>query len=325
MLTPMGSRGDAQRYAQLGFAGYLAKPVLRHDLQGVLSLTLDRQQSDSRPIVTRHAVRETRAGLDGRSARILVAEDNYTNQQVALGMLKVMGLSADAVANGREVLKILETIPYDLLLMDCQMPIMDGYETTRTIRDPQSGVKNHAIPIIAMTASAIEGERQKCIAAGMNDYIPKPITPAALAKMLEKWLPRQTAITGNKKSGKRATPVASDAAQPPVWDRDGLLSRLMGDNDLAEKVMNIFLDQTPGQILDIKNALETNDLKCVELLSHSIKGACANIGAERLQAVALQMETQARSGDATHVTSPVDTLQHEFNQLEKAVQKILQA
>ncbi len=325
MLTPLGSRGDAKRYAQLGFSGYLAKPVLRHDLQGVLSLTLDRQQSDPRPIVTRHAVRETGAGLDSRIARILVAEDNYTNQQVALGMLKVMGLSADAVANGKEVLNVLETIPYDLLLMDCQMPIMDGYETTRTIRDPQSGFKNHAIPIIAMTASAIEGERQKCIAAGMNDYIPKPITPAALAEMLEKWLPRQTAITGMRKSGKRATPMASNAAQPPVWDRDGLLSRLMGDNDLAEKVMKIFLEQTPGQILDIKNALETDDLQCVELLSHSIKGACANIGAGRLQAIAHQMETQARSGDATHLTSHVDTLQHEFNQLEKAVQKILQA
>ena len=138
MLTSLGSRGDAKRYAQLGFAGYLAKPVLRHDLQGVLSLTLDRQPADPRPIVTRHAVRETSARLDSRIARILVAEDNYTNQQVALGMLKVMGLNADAVANGAEVLKVLETIPYDLLLMDCQMPIMDGYETTRTIRDLQS-------------------------------------------------------------------------------------------------------------------------------------------------------------------------------------------
>ena len=92
MLTSLGSRGDAKRYAQLGFAGYLAKPVLQHDLQGVLSLTLDRQQSDPRPIVTRHAVRETGARVDSRIARILVAEDNYTNQQVALGMLKVMGL-----------------------------------------------------------------------------------------------------------------------------------------------------------------------------------------------------------------------------------------
>ena len=323
MLTSLGSRGDAKRYAQLGFAGYLAKPVLRHDLQGVLSLTLDRQQADQRPIVTRHAVRESNAGIDNRFARILVAEDNYTNQQVALGMLKVMGLSADAVANGKEVLKVLETIPYNLLLMDCQMPIMDGYETTRTIRDPQSGVKNHTIPIIAMTASAIEGERQKCLAAGMNDFIPKPITPAALAEMLEKWLPGQTAITGIRKGDRGATPVASGAAQPPVWDRAGLLSRLMGDTDLAEKVMKIFLEQTPGQILDIKNALETNDLQCVELLSHSIKGACANIGAERLQAVALQMEKEARAGEAAHVTSHVDTLQHEFEQLENTVRKIL--
>ena len=97
----------------------------------------------------------------------------------------------------------------------------------------------------------------------------------------------------------------------------------MGDTDLAEKVMEIFLDQTPGQILEIKNALETGDLPCVEMLSHSIKGACANIGAARLQAVALQMETQARSNDATHLTSHVNTLQHEFDQLEKTIWKIL--
>jgi HPt (histidine-containing phosphotransfer) domain-containing protein len=141
--------------------------------------------------------------------------------------------------------------------------------------------------------------------------------------MLGKWLPRQTAITGIKKDSKGTTPMASGAAQPPVWDREGLLSRLMGDTDLAKKVMQIFLEQTPGQILDIKNALETDDLQCVELLSHSIKGACANIGAARLQAVALQMETQAHSGDAAHLTSQVDTLQDEFDQLEMAIRKIV--
>ncbi|MFZ4441113.1 MAG: response regulator, partial [Syntrophales bacterium] len=137
-------------------------------------------------IVTRHTISEMRRGV----FRILLAEDNITNQQVAVGILKKLGLRADAVANGAEAVKALETLPYDLVLMDVQMPEMNGLEATLLIRNPQSAVRNHQIPIIAMTAGAMLGDREKCLEAGMNDYVSKPIFPQALSEALDKWLPR---------------------------------------------------------------------------------------------------------------------------------------
>ena len=124
-----------------------------------------------------------------------MAEDNITNQQVALGVLRKLGLSADAVANGEEALKALETLPYDLVLMDCQMPVMDGYDATRAIRSPLSTVRNHKIPVIAMTAHTMQGDREKCLEAGMNDYVSKPVLPRNLAEAIAKWLPPQAKTT----------------------------------------------------------------------------------------------------------------------------------
>jgi two-component system sensor histidine kinase/response regulator len=134
-------------------------------------------------IVTRHTVAES----VNRRIRILLAEDNIINQTVALAFLEKLGYRADVVANGQEVLHALERIPYDLVFMDCQMPEMDGFEATAVIRRPDSPVLNHDIPIIAMTAYAMKGDREKCIAAGMNDYLAKPIQAEKLAEALERW------------------------------------------------------------------------------------------------------------------------------------------
>lgn len=123
------------------------------------------------------------------TVKILIAEDNIVNQKVALGLLKKLGLKGDTVINGQEAIDVLAQTPYDLVLMDCQMPVMDGYEATRQIRDPNSAVINHGIPIIALTANAMQGDREKCLLAGMDDYLAKPITPKALAETLGKWMP----------------------------------------------------------------------------------------------------------------------------------------
>ncbi len=192
MMTSLGQRGDARRLEEIGFAAYLTKPVRQSDMFECLATVLSGEKRKAkRPIVTRHSIRERRH----KKVRILLAEDNIVNQKVALSILKKLGVSGDAVANGAEAVKSLELIPYDLVLMDVQMPEMDGYEATHRIRDPQSKVHNHDIPIIAMTAHAMQSDRRKCLEAGMNDYLSKPINPQALADMLEKWLPDEKETT----------------------------------------------------------------------------------------------------------------------------------
>jgi signal transduction histidine kinase/DNA-binding response OmpR family regulator len=190
LLTSLGIRGDVRRLQELGFAAYATKPIRHEELRTMLALALQERHGEApAPIVTRHTARETRKEFAGRPARILLAEDNIVNQQVMLGMLKKMGLQADVAANGAEALHALETLPYDLVLMDVQMPELDGIEATRRIRQPDSAVLTHGIPIIALTANAMAGDRERFLAAGMNDYVAKPVSRQALAEALERWLP----------------------------------------------------------------------------------------------------------------------------------------
>ena len=195
MLTSVGKRGDASRLKAIGFSAYLNKPVKKSHLYDclvtVLGISSTPSKERSTPIITRHGLEEAKK----KRVRILVAEDNVVNQKVALRMLQKLGYRADAVADGREAVMALETIPYDLVLMDVQMPQMDGFEATGVIRDPASRVRNHRIPVIAMTAHAMKGDREKCLEAGMDDYVSKPVTALALNEILEKYLPGETVST----------------------------------------------------------------------------------------------------------------------------------
>ena len=192
MLTSVGSRGESAELQRIGFTAYLTKPIkvsqLYDCLVTVLGVTQEEAGKHSQQIITRHTLREERK----RRLRILVAEDNVVNQKVALRILQKLGYRADAVANGQEAVTALQTIPYDLVLMDVQMPDMNGFEATRLIRDPESRVLRHDIPIIAMTAHALKGDREKCLEAGMNDYLSKPVTALALNEILEKSLAVRT-------------------------------------------------------------------------------------------------------------------------------------
>ena len=189
-------QGNERRLQEMGFAAYLIKPASQSAILDCLSTVLaGRYEVQQAPLlVTHHAIREMRQG----AIRILLVEDNITSQKVAAGILRKMGLRADPVANGVEALRALETLPYDLVLMDMQMPEMDGLEATRIVRNPQSAVRDHQIPIIAMTANAMPDDRRLCIEAGMNDYVTKPISPQALLEVLEKWLPPEPAATTNE-------------------------------------------------------------------------------------------------------------------------------
>jgi CheY-like chemotaxis protein/HPt (histidine-containing phosphotransfer) domain-containing protein len=360
LCCSLGQRGDAKRMQEIGFAAYLVKPVWHWEIQDCLSAVMagTGAAEPEQSIVTRHTIREMRRGL----VRILLAEDNITNQQVAIGILKKLGLRADAVANGAEAVKALEALPYDLVLMDVQMPEMDGLEATRHIRNPQSAVGNHQIPIIAMTAGAMQGDRERCLEAGMNDYVSKPISPQALVKALEKWLPRDAAAATKQATGKpeEAAPVSVEPhghspghpiprssgatsrpnagafihgqgpwpsaagvkeSKAPVFDKAGMMVRLMDDEDLARTVVGGFLEDIPKQIEELKGHLKAGDVPGAERQAYSIKGASANVGGEALREVAFEMEKAAKAGDLESITARLPELETQFAQLKAAMEQ----
>ena len=190
MVTSLGQRGDAAILEKIGFAGYLAKPMRQALLHDCLALLMERTDENSEisripaGIITRYTVGES----EKRGVRILLAEDNVINQKVAQHLLHNLGYKVDTVANGLEAVSALEMTNYDLVFMDCQMPEMDGFEATSVIRNPGSRVLNYKVPIIALTANAMKGDMELCLTAGMDDYLPKPVKKAGLAKMVEKWL-----------------------------------------------------------------------------------------------------------------------------------------
>ncbi len=186
MLSSLIKHGDSERLGRAGFSGFLSKPLKKaklYECLGTLFGTVISSKENSQSVIRRTLPSQIKA-----KARILLVEDNITNQKVALAILGKLGYSSDAVANGREAVRTLETIPYDIVLMDCMMPEMDGYEATRIIRSRESKVMNHDIFIIAMTANAQKGDRETCLQAGMNDYVSKPIQPSEFAETLAKWV-----------------------------------------------------------------------------------------------------------------------------------------
>jgi CheY-like chemotaxis protein/HPt (histidine-containing phosphotransfer) domain-containing protein len=318
MLTSLGRRGDAGQFEKIGFAAYLIKPVRQSVLFDCLATVLaGESRKAEQHIVTRHSIRGLRRG----NVRILLAEDNITNQKVALGILKKFGLRAGVVANGAEAVETLETIPYDLVLMDVQMPVMDGLMATRVIRNPQSAVRNHQLPIIAMTAHALQSDREKCVEAGMNDYVSKPVTPQSLAEVLAKWLPKETvAATKQAPMAPRVT-VSTTPKEPdvPVFDRAGMLVRLMDDLDLARTVAEDFLADMPQQIDALRSYLEAGDARHSERQAHTIKGVAANVGGERLRALASEMEKAAKAGDLNAVKARMTEMEADFDRLKQSM------
>ena len=257
-----------------------------------------------------------------RKARILMAEDSITNQQVALGLLEKLGLSADTVINGAEAVTALETIPYDLVLMDCQMPVIDGYQATACIRNPQSKCQNPAIPIIAITANAMAGDREKCLKAGMNDYLSKPISVQHLMEVLEKWLPGETTPIKHQHQAAAAKAAVVDVGKDviaPVFDVMGMMARFMDDQKLAHIICLGHLDDLPKKIAELQVYLQNGDAGRAEHVAHSIKGAAANMGGEALRAVALAMEQAGKAGDMEAVRGYMPELEEQTARLTAAI------
>ena len=367
MCSSLGQIGVNQRLEQMGFIAALTKPVRRSELQEALAAAI----SGKRNRVSRaQATPAFALGLGFSPARILVAEDNTTNQQVAVGILRNLGFRAEVAANGLEAIRALESIPYDLVLMDVQMPEMDGLEATRRIRKAESrGQRTEGggqgadspsafprLPIIAMTAHALQGDREKCLAAGMDDYITKPVEVAAVVAALEKWLKprgfgRQSLVDKTIEQNSAATERDGDSLSPlvqaasagdrlfppldavaaaeceqaiPIFDRAALMNRMMNDEDMARMVIDGFLEDMPVQIKQLKGYAAAGDAQHVERQAHKIKGASATVGGEALSALAAALERAGKKGDVALISVRAAELDVQFAALKEAMQTELE-
>ncbi len=301
VMTSIGKTGPTGRSESRKLAPSISKPVRHLELMDVLCSVLGDGGPASRSFKRMQSFHEPTKSFEGRHLRVLLAEDTITNQRVGMAMLRKLGLSAEVAANGAEALHALETIPYDLVLMDVQMPVMDGLEATRIIRNAGSGVLNHRIPVIAMTASVMQGDREKCLEAGMNDFTSKPIEPHTLAEVLSRWLPKATA--------------------PLVFDRAALLRRMMGNEVVVQTIVAGFLDDAQCEMRALQECLVAGDMKEAERHAHGLKGASANVGADALSAVAFGLEQLCHSGNVAAAGDGMADLEAQLGRFQEEATK----
>jgi len=256
--------------------------------------------------------------------RILLAEDNISNQKVALAILKRFGFSADIANNGREALELLKKISYDLVLMDMQMPEIDGIQATRIIRNPGSCVLNPNIPIIAMTANATREDRNKCADAGMNDYISKPINPDELLSVISKQLSvnsEQLPVNSEKLSEENKIDKSSlitDTPTTEIFDYQALLERIGGDKDFLKHLLKDFPIHLASYTGELKSALNEQNSENIRIHAHTIKGMCANMSARRLSESANRIEVIGKQGG-----TDIAVLLEELEQESEALRSVL--
>jgi two-component system sensor histidine kinase/response regulator len=302
LLTSSGQRGDGRMFADIGFAGYLLKPVTQRDLTEclilVLASTADSWHLRSQPMITRHALRVQRALARNR---ILLAEDNVVNQKVARSLLEKMGYRVDIVADGVAAVVAWQSGKFDLIVMDCQMPQMDGYAATREIRRLEAG-KTHT-PIVALTAHAMKGDQEKCRAAGMDDYLSKPIDRANLEASLERLLPSAISVP----AAPAETPQLPKALQSPV-DWEALINSIDGDEGFARDLADAFIGTVDREVSAIISALGTGDAAALRISAHTLKGASANLRASAAAAAAALLESATGAGMNAEIPALADNL-----------------
>ena len=280
MLTSAGQRGDGERCRELGIRGYLTKPLSRADLLEALGTVLAPHDDSGAPdVVTRHTIAESR-----KSLRVLLAEDNPVNQQVAVAMLVKRGHEVFVASNGREAADAVRNREYDVVLMDIQMPEMDGFEATHAIRALPRGKD---LPIIGLTAHALSGERERCISHGMTDYLAKPFKAHELFALVE----------GTASPKERA--VAPPAIMAPPVDLDGFRTTLReaGAESALYSIIDTFVRQAPDRLAALAAAAAGGTGAEIAKAAHVYRGAAATIGAGELAELLERVETAARAGD----------------------------
>ncbi len=331
MMTSMVSRGDASYFAELGFNAYFPKPTTTSDLFDTLALTISNSESlvQATPLITHQYLQSINTDKRHRSSvleadealanleslqhcRILLVEDNRINQEVARHILAEFGINIDVAADGVEALQSLklseQATPYDLILMDCQMPRKDGYQATKEIRAGGGGAKHKNVPIIAMTANAMKGDKEKCLQAGMDDYLSKPISQESLKTKLLLWYKPEAkaALTINQPNN--ATELINTEEDNNleeqtasenyiIWDKEALLKRVNQKEEMMQKLLQLFIDEIPTLITAHEQAFSARQYQNMLELTHKIKGIAANVSAIELYKQATSFEKTLHNQD----------------------------
>jgi CheY-like chemotaxis protein/HPt (histidine-containing phosphotransfer) domain-containing protein len=294
-VTGLQEIASGEDFRSLGFDRCLPKPLKFDDLKTAIAEVCRPSEPVDQATIQRSAGSEVR---QSRKRRLLLADDYLTNQQVALMHLTSAGYQVDAADNGQAAVALFQRQPYDLVLMDLEMPIMDGYTAARTIRriEQERFTGNEPpVPIVAVTAHALKGYEQKAQEAGMNDFLTKPLRRKTLLATVQRWLDRQEAATLSAVDGVAIAPAPGPGAAPIDWVR--ALEEFLGQETVLNQVVAEFLQTVEGQIPCIQEALAVNDPETVRKQAHAIKGGAANLAAEPLAAAALALEEIGRGGD----------------------------
>jgi CheY-like chemotaxis protein len=286
------------------------KPVKQSDLLDAIMMVQGHSDDEALPLITRYAIEEAR-----RRLRILVVEDNVMNQRVAQAMLEKRGHTVIIASNGREGIDTLEKEVFDLVLMDVQMPEMDGFEATQVIRERQEATGEHT-PIVAMTAHAMKGDRDKCLAAGMDDYISKPIRDADLFSVIDRFGSKPQ-IEKQVKTLRRKDDM--DPKAQSVFDLSEAMKSVDGDKALFGEIANFFLESAADDMSKIRQGIANSDAGAVEAAAHSLKGSVSNFGATRTFEAAYRLEQMGRDGKLQEAKRAKSELERELKALKSAI------
>jgi CheY-like chemotaxis protein len=318
LLTSMGRRGDARRFSDLGFSAYLLKPTTQRDLADCFALLASDERGNAPPsIITRHQLRANRAR---EQRHLLLVDDNPVNQKVGKALLERLGYRVDLAANGAEALTAWERTRYDAILMDCQMPEMDGYQATREIRRREQGLRR--VPIVAVTAHAMAGAEEECIAAGMDAYQSKPLARESLGQCLNKLLDGHIVSEQNSPENPIAQVAPTDAA-PVDWRK--VDEATGGDSQFAMELVNTFVGSSNESLQQIEVALAAQNMPAAQRAAHSLKGAAGSLGASTSRLLAANLESAARDGKVSEAALIFEALRLEVARASEFMQDKLDA
>jgi CheY-like chemotaxis protein/HPt (histidine-containing phosphotransfer) domain-containing protein len=304
---------------EAGMNDFISKPVDVDELNGVIE-----RHAFCKPSVEpgKQKGSETEVSECLKGARVLLVEDNKINQKTAMEMLASAGVCVEIVENGREAVQAIERSTYDAVLMDVQMPIMNGYEATRAIRE---NICNENLPIIAMTARTLSGDRQACIGAGMNDYVSKPVDADRLFSTLTAWIGRNTAVAPSGARRQKENVHTAEMLRSrdlPGIDVESALKRLNGNRSLLENLLKEFSRDYQDSVEEIKEALDRRDISAAQRLVHTMKGAAGNLGATDLYEAADTLESAMETKAPVMLVDELIGFEGAFTQVQGAAERL---